>query len=110
MDRLSFPYHRLLGKEPSKKNHHYQYGFDDYERIHVVRKWFDLYSKNACYEEFYVYFENRVERFYFGYSSEKQLIRMSEFTFTELDVYLKCFLITTMELLSKQNSSTWVTN
>lgn len=77
-ERAGLPKGRKLKKEPKTKNERNQYGFDDAGRICVVRTWIDLYGKEVYYEEFYVYSENSLGRFYFDYSSEKRLIRMSE--------------------------------
>jgi hypothetical protein len=80
-ERNGFPKGRRLKEEPSTKNHVYQYGFDADQKIYVAREWFDLYGNEAIYEEFYMYENNLVERFYFGYSDPKELVRMSQFKY-----------------------------
>lgn len=82
-ERVGLPKGRKLKKEPKTKNKRNQYGFDEMGRVCVVRTWIDLYGNEACYEEFYVYSERLLEKFYFDYSADKSLIRISELKLEE---------------------------
>ncbi len=70
---------KLLKIEPTKKNGCWQYGFDQQNRIVVIRQYTEL--ENSFYEEFFDYSGEVTEGVRFTYADTKELLNVTKYQF-----------------------------
>jgi hypothetical protein len=81
---------KKLKNEPSSKTDKCQYGFDADGRMIAIRQYTEF--KNSFFEEFFEYFNKRIESVLYHYGEDKRVIsiKIYQFANTKIDSMIRC--------------------